>query len=363
MRKTSFISNSKDIPWAFVGCFLALLIVEILIRTNIDRIRITEDAIIIQKQKYLLTNTIDYNCLMLGDSRFLGVNAKISSDIISEKLKTDINCFNYSLPNHGIQGYYFLLKKYLSEKRAPQFIVFSSAPFALTDNWHIENPKMPKSALYRFAHLFSVRDALESFKTKIFLRILLIKLENRSYLITYRALIKQLFKNPAGTIDMAQFVVPSIKNKNGGVIYDRTNIKKNKENNGVSFHVMPVTLEEVLKSDLYKQLIIINKESVEWLNKFFSLAEKNKIKVFILNAPLVEDIYNKRQLDGSNANYISQMDKFKDDFDNITFIKPLLEPYPLELFSDSQHLNRNGVARFTIESAEKIAEALTNGPH
>ncbi len=345
MHKILSIFNSKKCPTAFLICLALLIIVEVIVRSNLYYLTTHSDALIHYKEKILRKRDkkISPNAILMGDSRILGLHAKEISDNL---INLNYSFYNYALPNHGVRGYYLLLKKYLKYNPAPEVILFYSSPIALTKAWNLDNvDKIDKKKLFRFVSLYSLIDSFEILPLKIFYKALMLKIEKISNLVTYRKKIRKLFANRSDFKDKSSWLKSSLEISSGGAI-----ICQNKE----------PTMKDVVTSEYYQTHFKLNSDSLYWFDQFFKLAQDNAIEIIISNAPLVKPTFKKREENGNNQKYIKQMKNFEKKFENITLIEPLLEGWNLSYFCDTQHLNKEGLKLFTEESSNKISKSLQN---
>lgn len=346
MLKISSIFNSKKCPTAFLICLSFLILVELIVRQHSYYLSTPSDAIIHYKEKILRRKQKDFysNGILLGDSRALGLHAKEISENLTNQLNDNYLLYNYSFPNHGTQGYYLLLKKYLKYNPKPELIILYISPFALTGEWDInDSDNTDIRNLFRFISLYSIKDCYEILPFKIFIKALLLKIEKLSSFVTYRGRIKDAITNPNHFEEKKEWLESSFQISSGGAL-----IEQNKA----------PTIKEVIASEYYQTPLDIDPNVIFWLEKFFTFAQDNDIQIIISSAPLVKQIFDKREEDGINLKYNQQMLTFKKKFNNITLTDPLLEGWDIDFFADTHHLNKKGMQRFTQETARKISKVL-----
>lgn len=353
MPRISSIFNFKKWPLAFIGCLLLLLIAESLTRFYLPYLYTHSDIVIAYKKDLIETSwegKDSINGIIMGDSRILGLHAKEISEAVSKasaekgKSRRSYHFFNYSFPNHGVRSYYLLLKKYLYFNPKPEIIIFSSSPYALTRHWNLKTKDQLNSKdFHRFVSLFSIQECAEVFSSRNLTKAMAIKLEHQSMLVAYRKRIQLWFQNPSDFKDKRAWLKRSITKSNGGALIGRN---------------IPSTSKDVMNSEYYVNYFDPEKDSILWYQNFFALAQKNNVKIIVLNAPLPAALYHKREASGENKKYIKLMEKFKSEFNNIILLNPLIEGYELNYFSDTHHLNKNGFKKFSKESRERLTEAI-----
>jgi len=329
----------------FIFGFMLICSTEFIARAYAPAIRSFADSTILYKKSLLEgKQQLDFDGIFIGDSRILGVDAKLISNMVLKEQNKNYEFYNFSLPDHGVRGYYLFLKKYLERHKRPEFVFFATAPIGLTGKWNIvKNDKSMSAQLHRFCLLFSVKDYYEVFPFKFFIRATLAKIERISFFIAYRRMIRDFLEN----FDSARMNKPTLEQ----VTWNR--------NGGVNFGTGEPPSEEQVKSVAYYQMKFeVDKDTLYWYKKFFSLAEDQEIKVIIFNAPLMDVIYDKRQGDGTNQQYEKMIRIWQSEFKNISVMEPLLEPYDRKYFKDAQHLNGRGFQVFNHWLGEKFIQLL-----
>ena len=85
MHKNSFIFNSKKLPLAFLLSIVLLLVAELMVRYYSYHIIPASEYILDYKRNYLeAKNKLEYDGIILGDSRSLGIDTKMISDAIMD---------------------------------------------------------------------------------------------------------------------------------------------------------------------------------------------------------------------------------------------------------------------------------------
>ena len=346
MRMILSIFNSKKIPYAFIGCLILLLTVDGFVRRHALSLTTISDAIVHYKKGLIESrHSFPYNGLIMGDSRILGLHAKEISAAVTQKTGQPYQFFNYSFPNCGVASYYLLLKKHLHNHPKPDVIVLMISPVALTDEWRLDNTQNPDAtSLIYFSTLFNLPEALQALPRRLIPKYLVLKLEQQFHLIYYRKKIAQFLKDPSEYKDRAPWLKRSLSKSNGGAL-----IVRNK----------PVTEEEIKKSSSFRAVFDVDRDSLHWLTRFFELTQHHNIRVVIANAPLVKQVYEQREANGFNVSYARVIAQQTEQFDTIHTLKPLLESYPIEYYSDaSNHLNVRGFKKLTEELGVKLGNAL-----
>jgi hypothetical protein len=144
MLRILSIFNSKKTPCAFILCLLILIGVEVMVRRNVYAFTSSSNTILLYKKNLVKNKQFkNYNALIMGDSRALGMQAKEISEIVSAETGGDYQFFNYSFPQSGVQNHFLLLKNYLKHQKAPKLIVLISSPIVLTGEWNLQHLEKP----------------------------------------------------------------------------------------------------------------------------------------------------------------------------------------------------------------------------
>lgn len=335
-------------PWALLICLALLLITESFIRKNVQAIVGLEDSLFIQRKSHLNgPKKLDYDGILIGDSRIIGINAKLISQTFSDTLKEDHNFHNFSLLYSDIRAHYILLKNYLEKHKKPQYIIFSSMPEATFNGWNIIYEMYNKHThIYRFGTTFPLKDIYLTLPFRDFLKFIPIKTEGLSELFTYRGFIYSILVGKRRLqLEAQSYLNRSIDQKNGGVILGNTG---------------HVTQKSIKRSLIYAQSTTMNENSVLWLEKFFQLAQENNIQVIMFNMPLLSSIYDQRMDNGFNKKYLNLLNELLKKYKNVTFIGPKIRTYDQKYFDDFSHLNTKGFDRFDKELNDILKQYLLN---
>jgi|GEM_PF-2824355 len=347
MHRILSIFNFRRWPWACVMCLGFFLVAEGLSRRFIDYLATQSDVVIRYKERLVTGKDSlpdEPNMIIMGDSRALGLHARELSRGLTERLGRRIVVYNYSFPNHGLRGYSLLLKKYLRYHPKPEIIVFYSSPIAITGTWNLDDRHdVDDRDLFRFISLYSLRECYDVLPPGIFVRALRLKMERLSVLVAYRARIRDLFQGLPEFRDEGRWIQRSFAQSGGGAL-----IVRNKAPD----------IGEVLGSDYYRTDLYPDAEALTWIERFFAEAQDQGILVMVANAPLVNSIFEKRELSGANRRYRAVMEDFSRKFDHVVLTDPLIEGWGLSFFSDAHHLNREGFRRFSREQINVIARAV-----
>lgn len=347
MEKNSFIFNFKKFPKAFFIALLLLLITEIICRYNTPYIINPGDYVLLYKERHLkLKDKSDYNAILLGDSRAMGIDTNYISKNIQLKLKKDFLIYNYAIPGFGVQGYYLLLKKYLKYNKKPEYIFLSTRPLLLAGHVNIEK-RSAREHKHRFFLFFSIPEYFKITSFPFFIKTLHLKIERFSYLLMYRSNLKKLYEQYYHSKKIKPRIkLGLIENQGGGYPYSLG--KKSNIND-----------ERIKESYTWKEDFYVDIDAMNWFEKLFNLAEENQIKVIIFNMPLVAPVFEKREKNGSNLRYKELLLTLEEKYKNITLLRPILESYETTYFSDPSHLNTEGNERFKTILFDKISDIIS----
>lgn len=342
MDNNLFISNFKKWPLAAILALGLLLITEGVARHNAEAIRSFSDKLILYKKNIIESKkTGPFRGVILGDSLALGVDAKLLSRTISRQLNQDFPVYNLSLPEHGVQGYYLLLKKYLRHRPPPEVIFFSVSPSSWSgQNNFVRENEMMSTGLHRFCLLFSVPDCVEVFPAYFFPKALIGKIERLSFLVTYRRMIRDFLERAADSPRPE----PSLADLTVG------------RNGGVNFGIGEPPSDNAIKSTAnHPAPFMPDAEALFWYEKFFHLAQKKDIRVIIFNAPVIEEVCAAWRDNGDNERYRGLMNDLAQKFPVINTVDPLWRPYNRTLFRDIVHLNGPGYDQFSRGLANQLS--------
>ncbi len=343
MQKNLSIFNSKKIPYAFFLCLLMLALTESFVRNIPDKILGFADMIIYKKKAIIDgDNKLKFSGIILGDSRALGINAKIISDALSKEMNKRVDIYNFSTPYADMRTYYLFLYNYLQQHEKPKIVFISTMPESLFKGWDICQDMYGKYLyVHRFCELFDLADMMSVVPPGCSGEIIIPEIERFSYLLTFRKEIKILLMNPWQEFSGPQMLDTVLKEHNGGIVFGKDNI---------------ITEDDIKESIFYKQQVVINHDALYWFNKFIDLAKEHKIYVFMFNSPLPETLFEQREENGMNNIYKQAVKDILNSNDNLKVIQPILESYKEKYFMDANHLNDAGNEIFSQYLSLKIIE-------
>lgn len=329
-------------PVMLIAALVLALGLELLFRHYAVYIRSFSDNVILYKKEFVeRQKNLRYDALLMGDSRVMGVDARLLSDALTQAKGRDFVVYNFALPNHDVRGHYLFLKKYLVRHQPPPVILFSAAPPTWGADWNIRRQTRRMSAeVHRFCLLYSWGEAWSSLPLQLWPRIVLAKLERLSFLLTYRQSIQYFLQHIR-----QRRILPPVKD----LVLGR--------NGGVNFGTgIPPAETEVMASDYYQKVFAEDEDSVAWLERFFELAWEHDIKVICFNAPLPQIIFADRASD--LRRYEQTLQRITAKHPNVLLLTPIVEGYDLHYFRDVQHLNGPGFKIFSMELARRLAAVL-----
>ncbi len=352
MRKNLFISNSKRLPWGLLTCVLLFVLTEAGLHTVFYKTLPPNDVFFIEQKKLLdgSAAAADYDGIMIGDSRMTGWDSQKLSDEVSAVSNREFSVANLACPYQDIRGYYLMLKKYLRRHGKPQVILFSSMPESLFEGWNINGPmELRGNYIHRFCLLFSLKDSFEVFPFQIFKEVAFYEIERYSYLITFRGHWRNSFEKKF-----------NLRQNLRAAFYSEDAVPTDSRWLEDPVLRQKVVLLRIKSSSFNTQSPRVNEESYRWLRKFFALADKNGIPVFLLNAPINALYYEQREHNGLHERYRNMIRDFGDEFEHISIVQPLLLSYDLEFFRDDNHLNEAGWERYSDQFMPLIIEQIRN---
>ena len=342
---TSFTSSSDKLPKGVFLCAALLLATEIVASYQVDYLRPPALNVMLLKRQVLEeASTPDFDMILLGDSRVMGLDARRLSDGISRQLQRDFKVYNFSLPNQGVRGYDLFLQKYLSHKKPPRYILFAPSPIAVSGEWDVETASNRKELLYRLVHMYDVRDMIGNYSLKTTLEICRMKIEGLIKFVIYRKAIRDALDDPAHfDCNYMDEIIPFMAKRNGAYLL------------GV-FTTIPES--EVRRSLYFQTPLKPDRNMLSVLDDFFKLARDHDIKVIVAHAPLHELIYDHRQGRGWNEDYARIVRGWGDNRDDVRFIEPILQSYPADNFTDAQHLNPEGMLQYQEKLSTDLMELI-----
>ncbi|MBZ0165705.1 MAG: DUF1574 domain-containing protein [Candidatus Omnitrophica bacterium] len=285
--------------------------------------------------------------IILGDSRVLGVDARYMSDRLSRDFGRHFLVYNFAMPNQGVRSYQIFLQKYLKKGNPPKYVMFSSAPFAITGLYALEKHKDSRDLLYRMMHMYNMREVIGKLPWKVSLRLLGLKIEGLIHIVHYRKAIREGIRG-AGNFqhdyfdEMARYVWAT----NGA--YQLNNFSR-------------IPREMILQSGYYNIPLNLDADMDKEYRKFFELSRRHGIIVFLITAPINEIIYDKREKLNENDYYRGVLAQWAAEYPNIRIVEPSLRSYPAEDFTDTQHMNPRGVGRFVKDLTNEVAAQIGGG--
>ncbi|MCA9402599.1 MAG: hypothetical protein KC897_02350 [Candidatus Omnitrophica bacterium] len=330
---TSFIFNFKRWPKALLLCLALLYLTELYVSRNVYKLRTPSLSALVYKQ-YRLEHgpALDHDMIIMGDSRYMGLNAKWFEEDLSAALGRNFSVYNYAMLNQGIRSYTLLLRKYLRRHRPPKYILFGSAPLAITGAWAAEKVPGRNESLHYLAQMYSLPELLGVFPVSEYGRLVTVKLERLFNLVLYRSAIKKAIKSPG--YFYKDYMTPAVRfldKNNGGLIIGG---------------FVAVTEDEVRASEFFDLPLKADPDMDYWYQEFFRVARENGITVLLANSPTTQILYDRREAIGSNEHYRQLVARWEHANSNLHTIPPLLQPYPINEFKDWHHLNLDGTNRY-----------------
>ena len=325
--------KSSRFPKALCLCLVLLFVTELVVAQYVHRLRPPSLSAMTYKQ-YLMETAAqgDLDLIIFGDSRFMGLNAKLIAEEISALSGEEFTAYNYAMLNQGIRTYYLLLQKYLRNHAPPQYILFGAAPIGITGEWAADREAGRNEALHYLAQLYPLADLWPVLPLRAKGTMLTIKLERLSNLVLYRKALKQAISRPE--YHFKDYLTPAVRfldKNNGGLIIGG---------------FIKITDEDVRQSQYFETPLTVDPEMDYWYRRFFDLARRHGIQVLLANQPITSVLFHKREENGSNDRYRALVARWDKEFENLHIIPPLLQPYPVEDFKDWHHLNLEGTYRY-----------------
>ncbi|MBZ0165706.1 MAG: hypothetical protein K8I00_02790, partial [Candidatus Omnitrophica bacterium] len=211
-----FCGKSKALFWSL----LLLLATEVFVTMNVHKLRPPSLSALIYKQ-YLMEEGrgTSYDMIIMGDSRFMGLNAKYISRELSREFGREYTVYNFALLNQGIRTYTLLLRKYLRNHMPPEYILFGSAPLGITGEWAADKEQGRNQALHYLGQLYSIPELFQALPPRSWGTVLAIKGERLSNLVLYRQAIQKAIDRP--NYFYKDYLTPAVRyldKNNGGLI-------------------------------------------------------------------------------------------------------------------------------------------------
>ncbi len=280
------------------------------------------------KIQYINKSKEDKN-IIIGDSRLgVGVLPKIIGD----------NFYNLALPAGTPVSSYIVFENYLKKHKHIDKIIIAHGQKVLQDNKYFtrnyECGLMNYSQLMEFLRISKNLDTDlvgKKFSSEYDYQKFVIE-HNLGYFhffMNYRASLKGMFKK--------------------GIL------KRYRKNKKYNFEAINSSLGQFyLGQKLYseglswsaKQVFFKpNRVSDYYLNKIFTLAKKNNIKIYYINTPLNQATFAKLNPTFVKG-YNSYMQNLKEKYPNIIWYTDLFS-YPNDCFGDAIHMNKKGALKFS----------------
>jgi hypothetical protein len=332
----------KKFPTACVLFLGLLLMSEWIARSLWSYYLPTADYILLHKKKHWENRrSPDYDGIILGDSLSNGLDPGIIKDIIAQETGHHLSLYNYSFPQAGIRSYYLVLKRYLSLGKRPRIILFESMPLAMHSAWNLTwNPKGLSEECHRFFSLFSFQEYRSVISGKFLLQTWKMALERQSFLLTYRAHIR----------DYLHYRVLTYYPK----MMERAQL--NDQGRALMNVDREVKSEQIRGWFNYRMGFQADEEIINWYQRFFSLAKEHGIEVVIFNTPLIDDVFQKRENEGFHRKYQHVLTAMVKGYDNVTILQPVYESFDKRYFFDPAHLNDQGNDLFSIMLGHRLAQ-------
>ena len=346
MERPSSIFNFSKFPVAGLICLVLLLATEGGLRLYADKIYSMSDRIaLLRKQTLFRSERLQYDALILGDSRGLGINAKSLSAEISADKGAPFRIHNFTLPNTGAGSYYHFLRHYVKRHAKPQVIFFTMAPLFWTEDTRFERmPPDEDMERHRFLLVFSYQDFVSAYPAHLLAQGAAEAAESLSFLLSQRVRIRNY---------IADF-------KQQDALWRDMSLVSRDHNGGFQF---PLTkgpgAAEVMSSTYYQLEFQPKAGAVDQIRRFLDLAQTHRIKVIMFNAPILDLIYDHREATGFHARYSALLKELAGQYDNVELLNPLLGKYPRDCFLDLHHLNARGYRQFNRDFAERVSRQMT----
>ncbi len=321
------IFNFKKIPWGVLTILGLLLLSEVYARSIADSVRTFSDRIILHKMKIVRQDNKDFDALIMGDSRLLGINAKRMSKVFSKRKGKPYSVYNFSFPQADVRAYYLFLSRYLKDHPSPETVYFSVDPESFTgeDNFVREGSSM-STKLHRFCLMFSFKEGLRVYPLKQALHMLIGETERISFLYTYRRMIRDQIEK--GLLFEKDFVFKdTLITRNGGVLFGRLN------------RVLPLKKED---APAEKKIFVPDEDSLFWLKKFFQLTQQKKINLVYFDVPRQDQEYHETTEAEFYDGYRALIKALADQYENMRIAPPVQSRVTRRMYIDSRHLDGKG---------------------
>ncbi|MCD4779711.1 MAG: hypothetical protein K8S27_04075 [Candidatus Omnitrophica bacterium] len=345
MRKNSFIFNFKSLPLAYIFCLFLFIVAENGVHHYRMHILPISDRIIVYKGRMLnKIKPVNFDALLIGDSRLLGVDAKIIGDLIQQEKKKTFRCYNLSIPDSGIPAYYLILKKYLEDHKGqpPKWIFLSTSSSGLMRN---HEDRARQDIYHRFALLFPYSEGIKVVPIRDWLKYSIVKLESNSTMISFRKRIRDIFMNRE-LLD--QKIVPICKaayNRHGGIMQGSQN--------------EPIPDWVFEDTDYFRNTDFeVDAHTEKWLRQFFELTARHGIQVGMFNMPMAQVIVENRNKKGFYQAFQAKVDDWQHKYPHVHFIGPPDIVYENKFFLDQHHLGGYGFQQFQQDFVRVLLDEI-----
>ena len=277
-----------------------------------------------------------YDYLVFGDSRSMSINGK----------KDEM--YNFSLPAAGPRYFSFFLKKYLKyHDKKPRVVVWAADGFQFAGRKNVmyhDNPEVWKQFRHRLLNLFSISENWEQYEgeelafiMKESLPTLLLSVKHREgfeRIITGTKL-SDLRDMELGNVRENKKLAQHLEELNGQV------------NVGNYFDVPDFVALDLSKKSLKQQIDQrnIKEYTMEPVLDFLEAAEKNGIKVVILEIPLMTGL----SATGYNQAISRKLAEIAGRYEGAKYMRFPVMDYSPEYFAEGIHYNRKGEIRMNGE--------------
>lgn len=293
-----------------------------------------EYAMYKQQKDYISKNHDDNRVLILGDSR---AKASFMPDVLGEDV------YNISLGGISPVESYYMLKEYLENHDAPDYLFLAYAPMHLcyADEKN-DNFILWKRCIY--FHTFNQADFFElAGKRDQFENSAIV---DREHIYLEYAMHKLYFPNKYGTALKKMFFENRYQaNKEK---YDLMVAQRGYSLFGVDGENGGINGEAKLEDFVYSDMIDY------YLNQIFALCRENQIQVIMEQLPMTETSYIIIK-DDFYQHYSDYLYKLAQDNPDV-LINPYIGMYSNTLFGDADHLNTEGATMFSNVIKERYPQ-------
>ena len=297
-----------------------------------------EYAMYKQQKDYISKNHDTNRVLILGDSR---AKASFMPDVLGEDV------YNISLGGISPVESYYMLKEYLENHDAPEYLILAYAPMHLCyADENNDNFIFWKRCIY--FHTFNQKDFFELAKNRNMFENNAIVDRDNIYL--EYAMYKLYFPNKYGAaLKKAVFTNRYQANCEK---YDQMVAQRGYSLFGVDGENGGINGEAKLDDFVYSDMIDY------YLNQIFELCREHQIQVIMEQLPMTETSYIiiKDEFYQHYSDYLYSLAQKNPD----VFINPFLEMYSNTLFGDADHLNTEGATMFSNVIKERYPQIFAH---